>query len=397
MRFDLSSPETLADPGPVLAAMRAAGPVVRLRLPIFGTVWAATTDAAVRRMLKDDACFVRDSAHAGGRSMARTHWWAPPFMRVLLGNPAQLDGEDHDRLRRAAAGAFARRDIDALRPALAAIADGLIDRLPRDRPVDLIAGFAAPLPMAAICEVLGVADADRARIARQIAPMARAHDALSLARAVPGLWRVTRHFRRDFTVVARDNRPGLIRELVAGGGLTGDETLALVVALFVAGHETSLQLLGLGAQLLAGDAGLRARLLADPALWPAVVEEVMRLQSPVMFTNIHYVARDCDLDGVALRRGERIVPLLAAANRDPARYGDPDRFDPDRRRNAHLGFGFGPHVCLGMQLARAEAHVGLERLLSRCPELRLADEAPRWTRRLGLRGLSRLAVRLGPA
>lgn len=394
MAFDLSAPATLAEPGPLLARMRAAGPVVRLRLPLFGTVWAATTDAAARRVLKDGACFVRDSAHAGGRSMARLHWWAPPFMRVLLRNPAQLDGESHDRLRRAAASAFSRRDIEALRPALAALADRLIDALPRGRPVDLIAGFAAPLPMAAICEVLGVPGADRPRIARLIAPLGRAHGPVSLALAVPGLWRVTRHFRRDFALVARTGRPGLIRELVAGGDLDEDETLALVVALFVAGHETSVQLLGLGARMLAADAGLRARLRADPALWPAVVEEMMRLQSPVMFTNIHYVARDCTVEGVALRRGDRIVPLLAAANRDPARHAAPESFDPGRRPNAHLGFGIGPHACLGMQLARAEAQVGLERLVSRCPDLSLAADPPAWTRRLGLRGLARLTVRL---
>ncbi len=401
MTHDLRDPAFLAHPGPQLAAMRAKGPLVRARIPLIGDVWVTTTDAAARALLKDPR-FRRDPAAAGGRSLTRTYWWLPGFMAPLMENIILKDGTDHARIRGLVDPAFARGSIDDLRPRIAALADDLLDRIDPDRPTDIIAAYCRRLPLLAIAEMLGFAPDDRDHIARLVAPIAGPTNLLSFARALPGLWRSMRFLRADFDQVRQSGRPGLIRDLVQaedqGDRLSENELLSLVFTLFVAGHETTVHLIG-GAILALIDApDARARLLADPAGLPLATEEFLRHISPVMMTKMHYASQDMLFDGVAVKKGDVATALLIGANHDPARFTDPETLDPARRPNAHLGFGYGPHVCLGMQLARAEGQIALERLFGRFPDLALAQPRDRivYQPRLGIRGLKRLDLRLRP-
>jgi cytochrome P450 len=394
--LDLRDPGFLVDPGPDLARLRARGPLVRLRLPLVGEVWMTTTDAAAREVLKDEARFARDRRHAGRGGMERVIRLLPPFVKPLTANMILKDGADHQRLRQLVDRAFARAQIESLRPEIAAIADALLDRIDPSGPVEIIGAYTRALPLQVISALLGVPEADRARVARLIAPISGPTGVLTGLAALPGLWRLTRYFRALFAEVRRSGRPGLIRELVAaeadGDRLSEDELLAMVFLLFVAGHETTVHLIDNAIGLLAASPEARAA-LADPGRAGLMVEEVLRHASPVMMTKVFHASADFDFHGQRLQRGDQVAALLIGANRDPARHEAPEVFRPDRRPNAHLGFGFGPHICVGMQLARAEAQIALERLFARFPGLGLA-EPPRWSGRLGIRGPARLWLRL---
>jgi len=399
-KIDLRDPAFLADPAPTLARIRGEAALVEATLPLLGRIWLTTSDEAARRLLKDQR-FVRDPKAAGGKPIEKRFWWLPGVIRPLTENIILKDGEDHRRIRALVDRAFARTAIDAKRPRLAAMADGLLDRLDPSGPVDILAAYARPLPLMAICELLGIPDDDRDKVARWIGPISKPTGIASMITALPGLWRVMHHFRSDFATVRRTGRPGLIRELVEaeedGDRLSENELLSLVFTLFVAGHETTVYLISDAIHSICADLGLRDR-LADPQALALAVEEFMRFWTPVLMTKANYATEDIEFEGVRLRKGDQVAALLIAANHDPARHAEPEALIPDRRPNAHLGFGHGIHVCLGMQLARAETQVALERLLARFPGIALADPGarPGFNRRLGLRGFKRLDVRLRP-
>ena len=395
--IDLRDPGFLADPGAALARLRARGPLVRAHLPVLGEVWLTTTDAAAREFLKDTARFSRDPVHAGRGGITRVRRFAPPFLRPLMQNMILKDGDAHRRLRGLVDRAFARASVDALRDEIAAIADALLDRVNPDRPVDIIAAYSRALPLQVICALLGLPEADRPRIARLIAPISGPTGLATALLALPGLWRLVRYLRRDFARVRGSGRPGLIRELVTveadGDRLSEDELVAMVFLLFVAGHETTVHLIDDAIIEAAGNPVARAA-LRDPATAGLAIEEVLRHASPVMLTKAAFATADTTFAGCNIARGDQVSALLIAANRDPDRHPQADEFRPDRRPNAHLGFGFGPHVCLGMQLARAEAQVAVTRLFTRFPALEISGSPPEWSRRLGIRGPDRLWLRL---
>jgi cytochrome P450 len=397
MAWDLTSSTFLADPQPLLARMRAAGPLAETRVPLIGRTWVTTTDAAARTLLKDSR-FVRDAKTPTGRTMQQTLWFLPRFLSPMLDSLILKDGEDHRRLRSLVDRAFARTAIDDLVPDLTRMADSLLDRISPAGSVDLKAAYARPLPLLAICSLLGVADADRERVTRWIRPLS--DPGLStILRAMPGLWRVLRYFRSDLEAVRSTGRAGLTRELVRAededGSLSEEEVLSMVVLLFLAGHETTVHLITDSIASLLAAPQLRDEVLSDPRRLPLAVEEFLRFHSPVMMTKMHYAREDLVFEGVPLRKGSRVAAFLLAANHDPARIEAPEELRPSRRPNAHLAFGFGPHVCLGMQLARAETRVAIAQFFTRFPAATLI-ETPVYARRFGIRGYRRLLVRLKP-
>lgn len=394
MGWNLTSPAFLADPGPTLARMRAAGPLAEVRVPLVGRCWLTTTDAAARALHKDPR-FLRDPRAPTGRTMRQVLWFLPRSLSPLLSNLLLTDGEDHRRLRGLVDRAFARAAIDDLAPDIARMADGLLDRLDPSRVTDLKAAYARPLPLLAICALLGIPDADRERVSRWIGPLSDP-GLVTIARALPGLCRALHYFREDLGTVRRTGRPGLVGELLRaedeGGRLSEEEVLSMVVLLFLAGHETTVHLIADALGSLLSDPALREEALSDPARLPLAVEEFLRFHSPVMMTKMHFAREDLVFEGVPLRKGARVSAFLLAANHDPARVEAPGELRPRRRPNAHLAFGFGPHACLGMQLARAETRVAVARFLDRFPRAALA-EPPAYARRFGIRGYRRLMVR----
>ena len=400
MRYSLNSSSFLADPTSQLAHMRDDAPLVRAKIPLLGEVWVTTNDQTARSVLKKTDLFVRNPKPITGRGLDASVWWLPKFMKPLLRNMLGADGTDHKRLRGLVDQAFARHQIADMEPELTDIADGLLAGLDTQGPVDILSSYARPLPLMAICRLLGIDPADRARIAHWIAPISGPVNGMTLLLALPSLRRLMQYFRDAFAAQRISPRPGLISELVAaeaaGDKLDDDELLAMVFTLFVAGHETTVHLITMTILSILTRPDARAAVRDTPDALPLLIEEVMRHDSPVMLTKPHFVARNVAFEGVQLRRGDTVMPLLIAANRDPDRFDAADTFQPRRQPNAHIGFGHGPHVCLGMQLARAEARIAITQLFTRFPDTVLAvpDSSPSYTTRTGIHGLTDLRVLL---
>ncbi|MFG1617297.1 cytochrome P450 [Nonomuraea wenchangensis] len=322
-----------------------------------------------------------------------------------------MDPPDHTRLRGLVSRAFTPRMVERLRPRVEAVTAGLIAALPEEG--DLVSGFAYPLPVMVICEMLGVPPEDHERFQGWSETAARSLDPMLTAELISESGRSGREFRDYFRdlLELRRRQPGddLLSALTRVEELTEGELLATCVLLLVAGHETTVNLIANGVLAL-----VRHGLLRQAAERPRqVVEEVLRYDPPVQLTG-RVALRDAELGGTPVPAGTAVVALIGAANRDPAVFPDPDRFDPDRfdpdrtgpdrtdpRRldgarepGRHLAFGLGIHFCLGATLARMEGEIALSALAAAAPRMELLDPAPPYRPNLVLRGLAELPVRL---
>jgi cytochrome P450 PksS len=399
-QFDILSRRFHADPFPTLDRMRAEGPVVRMKLPIVGRTWLAVTHGACTTLLKDHETFARDPARAGIRTQARILKFLPRTIRLLALNMLGHDDPEHRRLRGLVDQAFQHRTIQAMKPTIAAIADRLLDRLEGRDHADLIAEFCRDLPLAVICEMLGLPAQDHAKFKSWLDGLKDTANIGAVIRAVPGVISVVRYLRR----VSRPGGGALPDGLVAvlrdvetdSGRLSEDELVSMIFLLFGAGQETTTHLISGGLFTLLSHEDQIRRLSSDPSLMPACVEECLRHVSPVQMTKPRFAIRDGDLHGQPFRRGDMFAAFLAAANCDPAKFEVPHQFDITRHPNPHLSFGTGVHFCLGLQLARAEASIAFERILARFPGMRLRTNSDpiAWHKRLGIRALASLPVRL---
>jgi len=403
LSFDFSSAAAKADPLPIFAAMRAAGPVIPVKLPFVGRAWVTTTYAATAAMVKDNGLFVQEGRHAGRSGIPGFRWWMPRSMRLLANNMLQKDEPDHRRLRGLVDRAFARRDVQAMRGNIEAIADRLLDGFEGRAEVDLAESFSRRLPFEVISDLLGVAEGDRGEFAALARRALSINSAAGLLLATGAFGRMLDYVRGQIAQSRRDPRPGLIGELVraeeAGDRLDEGELLSMIVLLLIAGSETTTHLISDAVVALEENPEQKAFLLADPdARMERAVEELARFASPVQSTKPRYVARDAEFFGQTLRRGELILALVAAANCDPAEFDHPERLDLARFPNPHLVFSSGIHFCLGQQLARVEAQSALKRLYARFPDLSLAElDRIAWIERLGIRGPKALPIRLRAA
>ncbi|MCA2303111.1 cytochrome P450 [Mycobacterium intracellulare] len=314
-----------------------------------------------------------------------------------------LDPPDHTRLRKLVSKAFAPRVVSALQPDIRSLVDGLLDRVAEKGQFEVVEDFAYPLPVAVICRLLGVPLEDEPQFSRASALLAQALDPFSTITGVPaevanerqqaGTW------LRDYfhgLIDKRRSRPGedLLSGLIAveesGDQLTEEEIVSTCNLLLIAGHETTVNLIGNAVLAMLRNPGQWAALGADADRAPAIVEETLRYDPPVQLAGRIALA-DMVIGGVEVPAGDVMMLLLAGANRDPAEYDRPDVFDPDRKNLRHLGFGRGAHYCLGAPLARLEASVALAAVAARFPNARL-DGEPQYKTNVTLRGLSRLTL-----
>lgn len=399
MAFNLQDPDFLRNPGPTLARLRDEGPLVSVKIPVLGRIWLTTSDATTREVLKDTDLFRRDPQAITGKTMLQTFWWMPKTMAPLMQNLVVRDDPDHKRLRRLVEQAFARQTIEDMRPRIEALADELLDRIEPHGPVDIVKAYTRELPFEVICELLGLPPDTRETLRKRVKPISGASNLPNMMWAMLRLKGALKVIRDDIERARVERRTGLMGDLVRteenGDRLSEDELLAMVFTLFVAGHETTVHLLNNAILAAIDTPGLRQ--LPSDAL-PLAIEEFMRFFTPAMMSKAHFVARDVTWHGVDLKKGDKVSAFLLAANHDPSRHSEPDILQPGRRPNPQLGFGHGPHVCLGMQLARTEAHVALERLFTRHPNFALEGprESVRPTKRIGILAPGRLTLRLSP-
>ncbi|MEE3752195.1 cytochrome P450 [Mycobacterium intracellulare] len=314
-----------------------------------------------------------------------------------------LDPPDHTRLRKLVSKAFAPRVVSALQPDIRSLVDGLLDRVAEKGQFEVVEDFAYPLPVAVICRLLGVPLEDEPQFSRASALLAQALDPFSTITGVPpevanerqeaGTW-LREYFHG--LIDQRRSRPGddLLSGLIAveesGDQLTEEEIVSTCNLLLIAGHETTVNLIGNAVLAMLRNAGQWAALGADADRAPAIVEETLRYDPPVQLAGRIALA-DMVIGGIEVPAGDVMMLLLAGANRDPAEYDRPDVFDPDRKNLRHLGFGRGAHYCLGAPLARLEAGVALAAVTARFPNARL-DGEPQYKTNVTLRGLSELVL-----
>ena len=397
---DFTSQTFFRDPAAGIERLRALGPVVETRFPIVGKVWITTTYESTARVLKDGETF---TLRKEGGGVAGLRWWMPAFVGALANSMLTMDEPDHTRLRQIVDEAFRRRAVLDMEPRIRAIADDLAGKLFADgSPADLVARYARLLPLSVICELLGLPLADRPRFIAWANTVARLAGVTDFVRMIGGLWPMKRYLEERLRRARAQGGEGLIAELVRvemeGGRISANEMVSMVFLLLGAGSETTTHLISGSVYELLRNPGLRDWLTADWSRGSLAVEEFLRFVSPVQFSKPRFVRRDIELEGVRLKKGDRVMAMVAAANMDPGAIEHPQRLDLARRPNRHISFGTGIHFCLGHQLARLEGICALQALFSRWPGLRLAVEPSdiRWRQRPGLRSLETLPVQAGP-
>ncbi|MDG4830831.1 cytochrome P450 [Solwaraspora sp. WMMD1047] len=388
-----TAPAVPDDPYPTLAALRAAGPVTLIHTAEGLPVWLVTGYHEVRAALADPR-FGQDGPRAQALADQRV---TGVDVGAGIVHMLNSDPPDHTRLRRVMTGTFSAGRVAALRPAIVRAADDLLDAMAAGTgPVDLIGTYAFPLPLAVICDLLGVPPGDRSTFRDWSTALVTHGEPGVAAKATAQLREyLTGQLARRRVAPADDLLTDLLRAQDAGR-LDHDEVLSMAILLLIAGHETTVSLIGNATLQLLREPGLRAGVLADPTRLPATIEELLRLESPVAMATLRFTREPVRLGGVDLPAGEFVLLAIGAANRDPARFADPDRPDLTRGATGHLAFGHGAHRCLGAALARLEGEVALGRLFARFPQLRLADVAAglRWRDTPMLRGLETLPVEL---
>jgi cytochrome P450 len=312
-----------------------------------------------------------------------------------------LDPPDHTRLRGLVSKAFTPRVVEGLRPRIQQLVDGLLDARAGSDSMEVIEDLAYPLPVGVICEMMGVPTADHATFKEWSRALARSLDPVEImpAEEVEQRQRTVTQFADYFRALIEERRAepkddllsALIAAEEAGDKLTAEELLATCILLLVAGHETTVNLIGNGTLALLRNPDQLQQLRDNPSLAKNAVEEVLRYDPPVQMT-VRIALEDMAIGEVALAKGKQAILLLASANRDPDQFPDPERFDITRDASHHIAFGYGIHFCLGAPLARIEGEIALGTLVRRVQGLELRTEAPAYKENIVLRGLAALPV-----
>lgn len=387
------------DPHEVLRPLRDACPVARD--PQMGT-FIITRYADVHRVLANRRTF-RDGARAEEAAvLARRQAAQSPagVARAEVASILTLDDPDHARIRRPLQRAFYAR-VKTCRARVEQVIDAALDAVDPTRPFDLMASFCVPIPVDAIAGVLGV-DGDRLADFREwsegvilgLNPFRSPEQTAVLERCRAALHA---YFHEQIDDRRKSPRDDLISDMVAlqaeGADINDVELTINLIALLVGGNLTTTDLIGNGARLLMLNPAERDKLLADPSLAPALVEEVLRYEGPIDITQ-RIMADDVEIGSCPITATQAVTTVLRAANRDPDVYDEPERFLIDARRAPHLSFGGGSHICIGAPLARLEGQLALLKLFQRFPELRIvdADAEPKWRTLPFFRGLEELIV-----
>jgi cytochrome P450 len=386
------------DPQAYFAPMREKTPVTPVTLPDGSRAWMVTRYDDVRGALADGRLY-KDWA----RKLQSSGWQPDAASGFLSVHLLTLDPPDHTRLRKLVNKAFTARRVAGLRPRVQEIAASLLDAMSREADagsveVDLIEAFAFPLPVTVICELVGIPVEDRDKF------QAWSHATVSSVVSPEEFHAAGMAMYHYFTdlVAAKREAPGddlvsaLIEARDSGDSLDERELIAMLFLLLIAGHETTANLVASGTLALLTHPAELSRLRSSPSLLPGAVEELLRYCSPVNHGTDRFTISPVEIAGEEIPAREFVLPVISSANRDPARFPDPDRLDLGRDASGHVAFGHGIHYCLGAPLARLEAQIAFGALFARFPDLALAvpESALRWRPSSLIHGLENLPVRL---
>lgn len=381
MNLELTDPVLSECPYPTYARLRSEQPVCPIRLPDGRDGWFVTRHEDVSLILKDHKRF-SNRWMLGEAQLPDVSPAALVAMSLFVEMMVGVDPPEHTRLRDLVRKAFTTRLTDGLRPYIESLANDLLDAVEEragqtgERTMDLIADYAEPLPIAVILELLGIPPADRDQMLRWGAAAAFDGSPAQAEAIAPAM----ADFLSYCEALADDKRRAPADDLLSHllqpregvAPLTNEELASMIFLLMFAGHETTTHAIGQSVIALLERPDQLAALRDDPSLARSAIEELLRFDTPVPVPSARLALEDLELRGVAIKRGDVVLPVLGAANRDPARFADPDELDLGRADNRHLTFGAGIHVCVGAPLGRAELQIALTTLLRRMPALELA-------------------------
>ncbi|HKQ66740.1 MAG TPA: cytochrome P450 [Methylomirabilota bacterium] len=393
LSFNPMDPEFLADPYPTYHRLRAEDPVHHSPLGF----WVLTRYEDVSSVLRDPR-FIKEPLAA----LVAARFGAEVPRGVGL-SMLDRDPPDHTRLRSLVSTAFTPRVVEGLRPRIQQIVDNLITRAEAAGGMDVIEEFAYPIPVNVICEMLGVPVADHDRFKGWSLDIARGLDSIWLPtdseiprRSAASRHAISGYFRSLIAERRASPRSDLLSALIAaeasGDKLSEEELVATCILLLIAGHETTVNLIGNGMLALLRHRAELRRLRETPGLITSAVEELLRYDGPVQRT-ARVASADATIGGRTIAKGDMVMPFIGAADRDPAQFPEPDRLDLSRSDNRHIAFGWGIHFCLGAPLARVEGQIAIDALVRRLPGLALATHEPEYRQSLTLRGLKTLPVK----
>ena len=389
--MNIASPEHKANPFPFYARLRAESPVHRVVLPHKLPAWLVTRYDDVVLVLKDNR-FAKSNS-------AAKQPWVPGFVKPLMRNMLDLDEPDHGRLRALVSKAFTPGRVEQMRDRIQVLTDDLLNVAMKRGQVDLIRDYALPIPTTIIAEMLGVPKVDQGKFNRWSRAIVSGNPSgWQMLKVIPHIWMFLRFIRRLVRAKRAQPQDDLLTALVrveeAGQQLSEDELVAMVFLLLVAGHETTVNLIGNGVLALLEHPDQLERLRRDPSLAKPAVEELLRYGSPLETATERYAREDVTIAGVTIPRGSLVFAVIASANRDGQHFKEPDQLDIAREPNQHLSFGLGPHYCLGAPLARLEGQIAISTLLRRTTRLASATEKLQWRPGLVLRGLESLPIEI---
>ncbi|MDQ2741199.1 MAG: cytochrome P450 [Chloroflexota bacterium] len=392
--YQLLDPDVLADPYPLFHRLRSEDPV---HWDPFLHAWVVTRYADVLTV------FQRFSAQRTPSAETLTALGLgvlAPLAQMMVRQMLFLDPPAHSRVRGLAARAFTPRRIELLRERIQGIVDGLLDAVQPTGRMDVIADLANPLPAIVTAELLGLPISDHLQLKAWSQDFAEVlgnfqHNPDRAGKVLRSLEEMTAYFQEAVRQQRRAPRDGLLSAMLAaeidGDHLSDEEVIANIIVTMVGGQETTTNLIGNGVLTLLRHPDQLDRLLADPSLMPQAIEELLRYESPSQHT-ARLASDDVELGGKVIRNRQAVIAVMAAANRDPKRFPDPDRLDLGRQDNRHVAFAWGGHFCFGAPLARLEGQIAFSSLLQRLPQLRLEPGPVVWRENLGLRGLTALPV-----
>lgn len=384
------------------ADLRENTPVKFMKTTI-GEGWGITRYEDVLTVLRD-ARFTNESRKLPGGKDLMGAWWMPNAFKAFGNSMVMVDDPAHSRLRNLVHKGFSPRIIQQMGERIERIAHELLDSVSQKPEIDLIADFALPLPLIVISEMLGVPEKDRHNFhqwSSRLMDLTSATSLLSVLPQVPVAFKMQRFFARLIKTHRKNPQDDLTSALIQaqenGERFTDEELVAMLFLLLLAGHETTVNLIGSGMLALMEHPDQLEHLKAQPNLVDSAIEEMLRYTNPVHHVARRYTLQDITLSGVTIPAHQLVIAHIASANRDPRAFPNPDTFDITRTPNKHLGFGMGIHYCLGAPLARLEGHIAFKALLNRYPNLRLAVPADQlvWRPAEAVRGLKSLPMVLG--
>jgi hypothetical protein len=393
--YQLLDPEVLANPYPLYHQLREKDPV---HWDPFLHAWVVTRYEEVVQVLHH---YSAQRTPTPQQLSALNLSALNPIAAVMVRQMLFLDPPDHTRLRALASAAFTTRRVEQLRQHIREVMDRLLDAVVERRRMDVIADFASPAPAIITAELFGVPVEDHVQLKEWSQDFAEMlgnfqHNPDRFQRILRSVDNLCCYFRAAMQEQRLHPRGGLVEAMmnaeIDGARLTEDEIVANLIVTMVGGQETTTNLIGNGVLTLLRHRDDLKRLRTDPSLIPSAVEELLRYESPSQHT-ARLAPDDVELGGMRIRKRAAVIAVMAAANRDPARFPEPDRLDILRKDNRHLAFGWAAHFCFGAALARLEGQIAFERILSRLHDLELDARIPlTWRQNLGLRGLTALPV-----